>query len=134
MRVIIPPRQKLVLTRVFDAPRSLVFNALTKPEMLERWLEPRGSSLVVCEIDFRVGGAFRFVWRRPDRNDVVMRGVYREIVPPERLVHTQSFDVGYPDESLVTTVLVEQGGKTTLTTTVLYPTDQQEEAWLPRSS
>lgn len=133
MRVITPTQQKLVLTRVFDAPRSLVFNALTKPEMLERWLRPRGSSLVVCEIDLRVGGAFRFVWRSAERA-LAMRGVYREIVPPERLVHTQSFDDGYPDESLVTTVLVEQGGKTTLTTTVLYPTDQQEEAWLPRSS
>jgi uncharacterized protein YndB with AHSA1/START domain len=108
------------MTRVFDAPRRLVFEAFSKPELLKRWFGPRGWSLVVCEVDFRVGGGFRFVLRGPDGKEMGMRGVYREILPPERSVHMESFD-DYPGgDSQVTGVFVEQGGKTTLTTTVLY--------------
>jgi uncharacterized protein YndB with AHSA1/START domain len=82
---------------------------------------------VVCEVDLKVGGAFRFVLRGPDGTEMGMRGVYREIVRPERSVHVESFD-DYPGESLVTTVLVEQGGKTTLTATVLYPSQEVRDA------
>ncbi len=123
LTVTTPTDREIVLTRVFDAPRRLVFDAFTKPELLKRWFGPRGWSLVVCEIDPKVGGAFRFVLRGPDGKDMGMRGVYREIVPPERSVHMESFD-DYPGESQVTTVLVEQGGKTTFTATVLYPSQE----------
>jgi len=109
LKVTTPTEREIVMTRVFDAPRSLVLDAFTKPELLKRWLGPRGWSLVACEIDLRVGGA------------------YREIVPPERSVHAESFD-GYPGESLVTAVLVERGGKTTLTATVLYPSQEVRDA------
>jgi uncharacterized protein YndB with AHSA1/START domain len=119
LKVTTPTDREIVLTRVFDAPRGLVFDAFTKPELLKRWFGPRGWSLVVCEVDLKVGGAWRFVLRGPDGTKMGMRGVYREIVPPERSVHTESFD-DYPGESLVTTVLIEQGGKTTLTATILY--------------
>ena len=78
---------------------------------------------MVCEVDLKVGGAWRFVLRGPDGTEMGMRGVYREIVPPERSVHTESFD-DFPGESLVTTTLVEQGGKTRLTGTVLYPSQE----------
>jgi uncharacterized protein YndB with AHSA1/START domain len=115
-----PADREIVLTRVFDAPRSLVFEAFSKPELLKRWFGPRGWSLEVCEVDLKVGGGFRFVLRSPDGKKLGMRGVYREIVPPERSVHMESFD-DYPGESQVTAVFVEQGGKTTLTATVLYP-------------
>lgn len=115
-----PTEREIVLTRVFHAPRRMVFDAFTKPELLKRWFGPRGWKLVVCEIDLRVGGTFRFVLRGPDGRDMGMRGVYREITPPERSVHMESFD-DYPGESQVTTVLVEQGGRTTMTATVLYP-------------
>ncbi len=115
-----PTEREIVLTRVFHAPRRMVFDAFTKPELLKRWFGPRGWELVVCEVDLRVGGAFRFVLRGPDGRDMGMRGVYREITPPERSVHMESFD-DYPGESQVTTVLVEQGGRTTMTATVLYP-------------
>src|SRR5258707_9367230 len=121
--------REIVLTRVFDAPRHLVFDAFTKPELLKRWFGPRGWSLVVCEVDLRVGGGFRFVLRGPDGREMGMRGIYREIAPPERSVHIELFD-DYPDESLVTTVLVEQGGKTTLTATVLYPSQEVRDAVL----
>jgi len=127
LKVTTPTEREIVLTRVFDAPRNLVFEALAKPELLRRWFVPGGLSLVVCEIDLKVGGAFRFVWRGPDRADMGMGGVYREIVPPERLVHTEKFD-DYPGEALVTTVLVEQGGKTTLRSTVLYESQEIRNA------
>jgi uncharacterized protein YndB with AHSA1/START domain len=119
-KVTTPTDREIVMTRVFDAPRHLVFDAFFKPELLKRWFGPRGWSLVVCEVDLRVGGGFRFVLRGPDGTEMGMRGVYREIVPPERSVHMESFD-DYPGEAQVTAVFVEQGGKTTLTATVLYP-------------
>ena len=127
LKVTTPTDREIVLTRVFDAPRSLVFDAFTKPVLLKRWFGPRGWSLVVCEVDLKVGGTFRFVLRGPDETDMGMRGVYREIVPPERSVHAESFD-GYPGESVVTAVLVERGGKTALTATVLYPSQEVRDA------
>jgi uncharacterized protein YndB with AHSA1/START domain len=127
LKVTTPTDREIVMTRVFDAPRHLVFDAFTKPELLKRWFGPRGSSLVVCEVDLKVGGAFRFVLRSPDGKDMGMRGVYSEIVPPERSVHMESFD-DYPGESQVTGIYVEQGGKTTLTATVLYPSQEVRDA------
>jgi uncharacterized protein YndB with AHSA1/START domain len=121
--VTIPTDREIVLTRVFDAPRHMVWDAFTKPELLKRWFGPRGWALVVCEVDLRVGGGFRFVLHGPDGREMGMRGVYREIVPPERSVHMESFD-DYPGESQVTAVFVDQGGQTTLTATVLYPSKE----------
>src|SRR6516162_5761725 len=119
LKVTTPTDREIVLTRVFDAPRRLVFDAFTKPELLQRWFGPHGWSMPVCEVDLRVGGGFRFVLRGPDGREMGMRGVYRELVPPERSVHMESFD-DYPGESEVTGVFAEQGGKTTLTVTVAY--------------
>jgi len=127
LKVTTPTDREIVMTRVFDAPRSMVFDAFSKPELLKRWFGPRGWSLVVCDVDLRVGGGFRFVMRGPDGREMGMRGVYREIVPPERSVHTESFD-DFPGESQVTAVLVERGGKTTLTATVLYPSQEVRDA------
>jgi uncharacterized protein YndB with AHSA1/START domain len=123
LKVTTPSDREIVLTRVFDAPRHLVFDAFSKPELLKRWFGPRGWSLVVCEVDLKVGGGFRFVMRGPDGREMGMRGVYREIAPPERSVHMESFD-DYPGESQVTAVFVEQEGKTRLTVTVLYPSQE----------
>ena len=122
-----PTDREIVLTRTFDAPRRLVFDAFTKPLLLKRWFGPRGWSLVVCEVDLRVGSGFRFVLRGPDGRDMGMSGVYREIEPPERSVHTESFD-DYPGESVVTAVWVEEGDKTTLTATVLYASQEVRDA------
>jgi uncharacterized protein YndB with AHSA1/START domain len=120
LKVTTPTDREIVMTRVFDAPRHLVWDAFTRPDLLRRWFGPRGWALVVCEVDLRVGGGFRFVLRGPDGQEMGMRGVYRELVPPERSVHVESFD-DYPGEAQVTAVFVEQGGQTTLTATVLYP-------------
>ena len=127
LKVTTPTDREIVLTRVFDAPRRRVFDAFSKPELLKRWFGPRGWSLVVCEVDLKVGGGFRFVLRGPDGKEMGMRGVYREIVPPERSVHTESFD-DFPGESLVTAVFIEDGGKTTLTATIRYPSQEIRDA------
>ena len=114
--------REIVMTRVFHAPRKLVFDAHTKPELVKRWLlGPPGWSMPVCEIDLRVGGKYRYVWRRDkDGKEMGMGGVFREIVAPERIVNTESFDdPWYQGEAVDTLVLVEQGGKTTLTQTML---------------
>jgi len=123
LKVTTPSDREIVLTRVFDAPRRLVFDAFSQPELLKRWFGPRGWSLAVCEVDLKVGGGFRFVLRGPDGREMGMRGVYREIVPPERTVHMESFD-DYPGESQVTAIFVEKDGKTTMTATVLYPSKE----------
>jgi uncharacterized protein YndB with AHSA1/START domain len=121
------------LTRVFDAPRRLVFEAHTKPELVKRWLlGPDGWSMPVCDIDLRVGGRYRYVWRRDrDGTEMGMGGVYREIVVPERIVSTERFDEAwYPGEGVGTVVLVERGGKTILTQTMLYESREARDAAL----
>jgi uncharacterized protein YndB with AHSA1/START domain len=127
LNVTTPTDREIVLTRVFDAPRHMVFDAFTRPELLKRWFGPHGWSLVVCEVDLKVGGSYRFVLRGPDGRQMGMRGVYREITPPDRSVHTESFD-DYPGESVVTTVLDEKSGKTTLTATILYASQEVRDA------
>jgi len=128
-----PGERDIVMTRVFDAPRQLVFDAHTQPELVKRWLlGPPGWSLPVCEIDLRVGGKYRYVWRH-DRNgtEMGMGGVYREIKAPERIVSTEKFDEAwYPGEAVGTLVLVEQGGRTTLTNTMRYESRAARDAAL----
>jgi uncharacterized protein YndB with AHSA1/START domain len=121
--------REIVMTRVFDAPRQLVYDAFTRPELLKRWFGPRGWSLSVCEVDLRVGGGFRFILSGPDGRQMGMRGVYRELAPPDRSVHMESFD-DFPGEAQVTTVLVEQDGRTTLTATVLSPSREVRDAMI----
>jgi len=127
LKVTTPTEREIVMTRVFDAPRRLVFDAFTKPELLRRWFGPRGWSLVVCEVNLKVGGAWRFVMHGPDGTDWGMRGMYREIVPPERLVSTEIFD-DFPRESVVTTVLVEDRRRTTMTGTIMYSSQEIRDA------
>ena len=118
------------MTRVFDAPRQMVYDAFTRPELLKRWFGPRGWSLSVCEVDLRVGGGFRFILSGPDGRQMGMRGVYRELAPPDRSVHMESFDDFPGEPAQVTTVLVEQDGKTTLTATVLSPSREVRDAMI----
>jgi uncharacterized protein YndB with AHSA1/START domain len=123
--------REIVMSRVFNAPRALVFEALTKPELVRRWLlGPPGWSMPVCEIDLRVGGTYRYVWRRDtDGTEMGMGGVYREIVVPERVVATEEFDQAwYPGGAVGTLQLSEQSGMTTLTQTVLYDSREARDA------
>ena len=128
LKITTPSDREVVMTRVFDAPRRLVFDALTRPDLLRRWYGPRGWSLVLCEVDLRVGGSWRFVSRRPDGREIGQHGVYREIRSPERLVNTESWEDWNPGELLATAVLVEQEGRTTLTNTLLFPSQEVRDA------
>ena len=118
------------MTRVVDAPRRLVFEAYTNPKHLPHWmLGPEGWTMPVCEIDLRPGGAWRFVWRRSDGSEMGMGGVYKEVVPPERLVSTEAWGGDWP-ETLNTLVLSEQAGKTTITQRMRYPSQEARDAAL----
>jgi uncharacterized protein YndB with AHSA1/START domain len=129
LEVTTPSDREIAMTRVFDAPARLVFDAWTKPELIKRWLGVRaGWTMAVCEVDLRVGGAYRFVWRGPDMT-MGMRGAYREVVPPVRLVSTEKFDEAwYEGEAVDTLLLVERDGKTTVTTTVRYVSREVRDA------
>ena len=122
-KVTTPSDREITVTRLFDAPPELVFEAMTKPEHVRRWwgnLDDR-YSVTVCEIDLRVGGAWRFVGRGPEGQIPAFYGVYREIAGPGRLVYTEIFEP-FPDvESVVTQLLTREGRKTRLTATSLYP-------------
>jgi uncharacterized protein YndB with AHSA1/START domain len=123
LKVTTPTDREIVMTRLFNAPRELVFDAFTKPEIVKRWLlAPEGWSLAVCEIDLRVGGTFRYVWRNgADEQEFVVSGVYTEITRPARVVHTEHFDdPACPGESLETWTFDERDGVTTFTMSLLY--------------
>ncbi len=125
-----PSDRELVMTRVLDAPRRLVWEAVTSPEHLPHWmLGPEGWTMPVCEADLRPGGAWHFVWRQSDGTEMEMRGEYREIAPPERLVSTESWGGDWP-ETINTLTLSEEDGKTTVTQTVLYPSKEARDAAL----
>jgi uncharacterized protein YndB with AHSA1/START domain len=114
--------RELVMKRAFAAPRKMVFDAYTKPELIRRWLGAFGGwEFDVCEVDLREGGAYRWVWRNTDGRTMGMGGVFLEISAPDRLVCTEKFDQSwYEGEGLVTATFVEAGGTTTLTVTMRY--------------
>lgn len=123
-----PTDRTIVLSRRFDAPPRLVFDAWTKPELLRRWYGARGWTLVECEVDLRVDGAWRFVSHGPDGARMGQRGVYREVDPPHRLVYTELFDdQSYPGVALVTHDFTEESGRTLATSTILYPSPEARD-------
>jgi uncharacterized protein YndB with AHSA1/START domain len=130
LTVTLPSDCEITMSRSFDAPRDLVFDAHTKPEHLVHWFGPRGHTLSVCTVDLRPGGAWRFVLREPNGREMGMKGVYREIVPPERLVHTEIFDdfEEMAGESIVTTIFEEIDGKTRVTSTSTYRSKEIRDA------
>jgi uncharacterized protein YndB with AHSA1/START domain len=125
-----PSDRELVITRVVDAPRRLVWEAWTKPEHVPNWmLGPEGWTMPVCEIDLRPGGAWHFIWHGSDGTEMEMRGEYREVAPPERLVSTESWGGDWP-ETINTLTLSEKDGKTTITQTVFYKSKEARDAAL----
>ena len=129
LKVVAQGDRELVMTRVFDAPRDLVFAALTTPELLKRWFGPHGWTLTECEVDLRVGGVWRFFSRGPGGRTMGMRGVYREIIAPERLQYTEAFDdFAQHGSALVTATLVERDRRTTLTNLILSPSREVRDA------
>jgi uncharacterized protein YndB with AHSA1/START domain len=129
-KVSTPTDCEIQITRDFNAPRRLVFDAFTKPELVRRWLlGPPGWTMPLCEIDLRVGGAYRYVWRsEKDGSQMAMGGVFREVIPPERVVATEKFDdAWYPGEALDTTVFEEMRDITRTTITVLYESKEARD-------
>jgi uncharacterized protein YndB with AHSA1/START domain len=124
-----PTDREVVITRVFDAPRELVWEAMSKPELVKRWLMgPPGWTMPECENDLRVGGAYRHVWRNDKGHEMTMHGSYREVSPPDRCVRTEIFQFGPQTfEQLATAVLTEHAGQTTLTITVVYPNKEARD-------
>lgn len=115
--------REIVMTRDFDAPRPLVFEAFTTPALVKRWLlGPPGWSMPVCEIDLKVGGKYRYEWKKESKGTTMgVSGVYREVSPPARIVHTERFDdAWYPGECVVTTAFEEAQDRTTVTMTMLF--------------
>jgi len=112
-----PSDREILMTRMFGAPRQLVFDAFTKPDLVRRWLlGPDGWTMPVCEIDLRVGGRYRYVWRNEKSGkEMATGGVFRDVAAPERLVNTEKFeDPWYPGEAIVTTTFEEERGRTTV--------------------
>ena len=132
LTVTLPSDLEIAMTRAFDAPRRLVFEAMTKPEHVSRWWGPHGTSIVSCEMDLRPGGSWRFVLRGPDGQDHPFKGVYREVVPPERVVSTFVYDVeGIRDhEAVETMTLDERDGKTLFQVTIRHKTKEARDGQL----
>jgi len=132
LQITTPSDRELAMIRSFDAPRGLVWDAWTKPELLKQWLGVRGGwTFAVCEVDLKVGGKYRYVWRGPSGAEMGMGGVFREVVKPERLVATEKFDESwYEGDAMDTTTFVERGGQTTVTTTVKYASKAVRDAVL----
>jgi uncharacterized protein YndB with AHSA1/START domain len=122
--------REVVVTRVLDAPRRLVFDAFTRPEMIKRWmLGPDGWTMPVCEMDLRAGGAYRWVWQKGANGaQMSVTGVFQEVAAPERLVHTEKFDPPwYPGEAVITTRFAQEGGKTALRLAIVYPSQETRD-------
>lgn len=121
-RISMSSERELTVTRSFDAPRQLVFDAHTKPELVKRWLYgPSDWPLVHCEIDLRVGGRVRYVWRHAEKGEIGVSGTFREVEVPVRFAHTELFDEDWTDgEALATTDFIEEGTTTTVAVTMLY--------------
>jgi uncharacterized protein YndB with AHSA1/START domain len=125
-----PTDVDIVMTRVVDAPRRIVFDAFTDPKHVPNWLlGPDGWTMPVCEIDLRVGGAWKYVYRKSSGTQMTLNGKYREVSPPARLVWTESWGPEWP-ETINTMILTESAGQTTITITMSYPSKQARDAAL----
>jgi uncharacterized protein YndB with AHSA1/START domain len=132
LEVTTPSDTEVRITREFAAPRRLVYDAFTKPELVRRWLGSMpGWEWVECEMDVRVGGRFRWLWRGPEGAEMGMRGEYREVVPTERIVNTEKFDEAwYPGEAWERAEFTERAGRTTVTTTITYDSKETRDGVL----
>lgn len=127
-----PSDREIVMTRDFDAPRALVWEMFTRPEHIRQWWGCNHLEMTVCEVDLRVGGEYRYVGRMSDGSECPFRGVHHEIVPPEKIVFTEIFDVPVAREhpALVTTTFTEKDGKTTMRCVVLHDSQESRDAHL----
>lgn len=132
MTLEVTSEREILVTRSFNAPRALVFDAYTKPELLKRWLGVFNDwTMPVCEVDLRVGGSYRYEWQGHEGRRMGISGTFREVKRPERLVSTERFDEAwYPGEAIDTAVFTESAGRTTLALSVLYDSKEALDAVL----
>lgn len=132
LKVSAPGEREILLTRWFDAPRALVFDAFTKPALIKRWMfGPEGWSLPVCEVELKTGGRMRYVWKHKDGASMGMSGTFREIKRPSRIVHNETFDEDWTGgETLVTTLFTETDSRTLVEQTILYSSRAARDAVL----
>ena len=132
LQVTTPSDEEIRITRSFDAPRMMLWDAYTRPELVKRWLgRMPGWSWAVCEMDVRKGGRYRWLWRGPEGAELGLAGVYLEVVPGERLVSTERYDQQwYEGEAVGTVEFTEAGGRTTLVTTLRYASKDVRDAVL----
>jgi uncharacterized protein YndB with AHSA1/START domain len=133
LEVVAQGDREILVTRAFDAPRELVYEAYTRPEFLKRWLGVfNGWSLDVCDMNLVVGGTYRWVWRKEGGGEMGVSGVYRELSPPARIVCTEKFDESwYPGEALITVDFLErEGGTSTLQLTLRYESEAARDGVL----
>lgn len=125
VEVTLPSDREVVVERVVNAPRALVFDCHTKPELLKRWLlGPDGWTMPLCEVDLRVGGKYRYGWRGPAGEEMTMSGVYHDIDAPERIAQNQFFNDEPASETEVTLELIERDGRTTIRNIIVYPSKE----------
>lgn len=133
LQITTPSDREIAMTRAFDAPRELVFEAWTNPEHVRQWWGPHGATIVTCEADVRPGGSWRYVTRSESGEEIPLTGVYREVTPPERLVHTEIYDVepfNQGDPPVTTVTFTEEEGRTLVTSVTLYPSREIRDAVL----
>lgn len=125
-----PTDREVLISRTFDAPRTLLWEVWTDPKHVPQWMTgPEGWTMPVCEIDLRPAGSWHFVWRKANGTEMAMTGEYREVKPPERLVSTEKWGPEWP-ETINTVTFIEKGGRTTVDTTILYPSKEARDAAL----
>jgi uncharacterized protein YndB with AHSA1/START domain len=132
LQITTPSDREIAMTRVFDAPRELVFEAWTNPQHVRHWWGPR-SAIVTCEADVRPGGAWRYVTRSESGEEIPFTGVYLEVTPPERIVHTEILDIepfNQGDPPVTTVTFTEEEGRTLTTSVTLYPSRDIRDAVL----
>jgi uncharacterized protein YndB with AHSA1/START domain len=130
MTLTLPSDREIVMQRAFKAPARTLFEVWTKPEHVAKWYPVRGTTMTVCEIDLRVGGAWRWVLMHPKGGEIAFSGVFREINPPRRLQRTEVFEAMPGPGSLVTLTFDEQDGQTTLTINMLFEGKQDRDVCL----
>jgi uncharacterized protein YndB with AHSA1/START domain len=132
LKITTPSDLEIAMTRLFDAPRHLVFDAMTTPEHVRRWLGCAELPMTTCEINLRVGGAYRFTLRSPEGRETTLQGVYREVLRPERVVFVERILMpGFTsDEYQVTSSFADIAGKTRLTTIILHQSKENRDGHL----
>jgi uncharacterized protein YndB with AHSA1/START domain len=129
-RVTLPTDEQILITREFDAPAHLVYQAYTTPEHIRRWWHAKRGEMTVAEVDLRVGGGWRYVMVTPDGTEVAFHGEFREIVPNERIVSTEVYEAMPGAEALDTVTFTEVDGRTTLTNLVQLPTKAHRDGYI----